>query len=69
MVTYRSPYRFKSRVEIHSTASGLDGETGTIVGVSSSHATVDFLIVLLDCPKEDYSSVVLISSCLKLTNR
>jgi hypothetical protein len=57
-----------SRVEIHSTYSGLDGKTGNILGIASTHAECNFWIVGLDEPMPDRRAVVLIDSCLKLAN-
>jgi hypothetical protein len=61
-------FKTDSRVEFHSTASELDGKTGTILGISSSHAECNFWIVGLDEPLPDRRAVVIIDSCLKLSD-
>jgi hypothetical protein len=71
-------FKTDSRVEFHSTASELDGKTGTILGISSSHAECNFWIVGLDEPlperrafgvsASERRAVVIIDSCLKLAN-
>jgi hypothetical protein len=57
-----------SRVEFHSTNSALDGKTGSILGIASSHAECNFWIVGLDEPIPEHRAVVIIDSCLKLAN-
>lgn len=57
-----------SRVEFHSTDSVLDGKTGNILGIASSHAECNFWIVGIDEPIPEHRAVVIIDSCLKLAN-
>lgn len=59
--------QYLDRVKINSTTDNqIDGATGTILGVSSDHGVVKFLIVGLDVPLATCSAIVLIDSCLEL---
>lgn len=53
------------RVKFHSTSSSeLDSNSGTILGIASSHPEHNFWIVLLDKPLQDRKAVVITDACL-----
>ncbi len=60
-------FQVDQRVTINRTTDPeLDGHRGTILGMASTYAEVDFYIVLLDTPhtKTGYKAIQMIESCL-----